>query len=1360
MFARFHFKSMRSWLTLWFLILGMLPAAIFGGVTYFQRVHTLQEQVYSKLSVIRDLKVQQVNNWIEDRSTDLNVISGDPGLARMATDLSSSQGNREDKLDLAAARNLLQRYVLGHRYYDELYIVDAISGKILLSTDASREGLSRLSDPSFNGPLKSGATFIEDIYYSADLHAPAMAFSTPIFDLVNHAQINAILVARIDLKDSIYRLLMDRTGMGKTGETLIVSKDGLALNELRWHENAPLNLTIKALPAVLAAQGREGVIEVNDYRGVKVLAAYKHIPRVNWGFVSKQDAAEVYAPARELLMNLLIIFVLSSAIIIFYSFAISKRIVGPLVSMKNVASRQQNGELAVRNDIHRADELGFLARAFNELAGSIEAKMNVQRGNSAIFQSIIAVESVQEFSRILLKKLIEITGSRLAAFYLRSSDGDSFEIVTSIGTGPDSLPPFNATSLEGEIGVALASKQIELIRDIPADTRFTFNAVAGQVLPREIITIPLLERGEVKAVVSLASLHSYSAECLEILQVCWMPVSSALVNVLANLKTQRQALELAEKNEELQINTEELVSQSEELREQADELRGTAAELESRRTQVEEADRLKSEFLSNMSHELRTPLNSVLALSQLMISRGTGKDPDEEKNFLEVIERNGRQLLNLINDILDLAKIESGRMDIFPAVFDVNQVVQRALDTVRPLAENKNLAISLNLDTLPAIESDEEKLHQILLNLLSNAIKFTEQGEITLNVTATAQTLRCEVSDTGIGILPGDLTHIFDEFRQADGTTTRKHEGTGLGLSICQKLATLLGGQILVESTFGQGSTFTLELPLKMSVAKVRTAGENSSMTALKAETLPGRSMQRTILVIDDEREVRELVARHLKAAGYEVIVASSGRQGLQLAKEHHPFAITLDILMPDMDGWEVLRGIKNNPDTADIPVTMLSVSEDRATGVALGAAGYLTKPIDRNLLCTELERIGSHKQVKRILIADDDAVARNYIEAALTDEGYLVTQADGGEAALRIVKEYPPDVLLLDLMMPDVDGYMVLDELQKDPVLSGLAVIILTAKDLTAAERSRLKASAKRVIAKGVLTNKKFLSGLLATLQQLELGTIGLTTPVRRKILVVEDNETAALQVRMALEESGYSVTLASDGTEGLASVKRSVPDGMVLDLMMPGVDGFEVLATIRSTPWTEKLPVLVLTAKELTAQDRARLKYNHVHQLIQKGSVNKAQLIAAVHSLLEPVPARPEVVEAQPQLTLSLNANRTVLVVEDNPDNLFTISSTLANEDCVIIAAIDGEQGVEMAEKLRPGLILMDMHLPVMSGMDATQKIKSNPALAGIPIIALTANAMKGDREKMLAIGCNDYLSKPFDPADLQAKVRKWLT
>ena len=1365
MSVRFQFKTVKSWLTLWLLLLSLLPISVASIVIYNQQVDVIRAHRIDTLEAIRDLKVRQVENWIQERLGDGEIVARSHEIKNFIQSLGDEQLTEYKQESANATRILLDRYLEGFDNYAELFLLDRVSGNVLVSTTRSDEGNLKADYPYFAETLEKRETVISDIYFSKTLLQPSMVVSTPIFDREQKTRIIAILVARIDLENTIYELLQDRTGLGETGETLIVNKEGYALNELRWYDNAPLNLNISATPARLAIQGHKGIVEVEDYRNVHVLAAYTFIPQTGWGFVSKQDHAEVFSSIQSMLYKILILVGISSGIIVLAAFYIAKKITSPIQEMKDVSAQLQSGDFSARNSTDRADELGFLAQSFNNLADSIEKQILVQKGSSEIIESLVSAENVLDFAQVLLKNLLITTDSQLTAFYLRNDDG-IFNQLTSIGTNSDSQKVFNATNLEGELGVVLASKKIEHITAIPEGTRFIINAVAGQVIPREIITVPLMIRSEVKAIVSLASLKGYSQESLEILNTCWQPMNTALISVTASDKTYLLARQLAEKNEELtsgneelQSNSEELQAQSEELKEQAQELRKTAAELEVQRVQVEVADRLKSEFLSNMSHELRTPLNSVLALSQLMISRGTGKNPAEEKKFLEVIERNGRQLLILINDILDLAKIESGRMDIYPSVFNLSQTVQHALDTIRPLAEEKGLTISLNPDKIPNIESDEEKINQIILNLLSNAVKFTNQGEITLHLKASPLTQSFEVCDTGIGIMPEDLSHIFDEFRQVDGSTTRKHEGTGLGLSICQKLAQLLGGQIVVDSTYGQGSTFTLELPLQMAIKNALPATRDGANASLDAKVVPGLSLQRTILVVDDDHKVRELVSKYLTAEGYQVIVAESGRQGLQLAKELQPYAITLDILMPDMDGWEVLKQLKDDPVTTEIPVIMLSVSEDTETGLALGATGYLTKPVDKNQLCIELEKISQHNKVKRILIVDDDSVARNYIEEALTRNGYLVAQADGGKEALRLVREYPPDVLLLDLLMPDIDGYMVLDELRKFPVLSGLAVIIMTAKDLTNAERSSLEASAKKVIAKDSLKNTKFLSDILATLQQIEGSSVGAAEPDILHILVVEDNQTAALQVQSVLEESGYRVSLANNGEEGLASIMASVPDGVVLDLMMPGVDGFEVLETIRSTPWTKQLPVLILTAKELTVQDRARLKRNHVKQLIQKGSVNRAQLIAAVGSLFEPTEVKSEPVVALPESTPIQSANKTVLVIEDNPDNLLTISTSLADEDCVIVAAVDGAQGVEMAEKVRPGLILMDMQLPVMSGKDATQKIRGNTTLADIPIIALTASAMKGDREKMLAMGCDDYLSKPFNPTDLQEMVRKWL-
>lgn len=1350
-----HFKKIRNWLTLWLLLLALLPLTFSSLIIYIQRVDAIHSQGIEKLTAIRDFKVKQLNSWFDERIVDLKHIARDYEITRVAQ---TEAPESEYPHALAVARELLQAYLRTNAHYRDVFLIDAKNGRVILSSAAEDEGLFKLNNDYFTIPLQTRDFSIKDIYYSTTLKQPTMAFSTPVFDPRDLSRILAVLVARCDLEQSVYSLLQDRTGMGETGETLIVNRDGLALNNLRWYDDAPLNLKIAAKPAVLAAQGLTGIIEVEDYRQTEVLAAYKYLPKLKWGFVAKQDASEVFAPVEKMLYDVLTLLIISTAIVFFVALNLSKKLVAPILEMKEVSSKLHNGDLSARNTIERSDEIGFLSASINEMADSIQSQLNVQKRSGEIIETLVSSEDLNAFAQGLLNNLTARTETQLAAFYLRGDDHQTFTPLVSIGATGDNLRAFTGDNLEGELGLALAAKKIVHLSEIAADTRFTFKAVAGEALPKEIISIPLLDRNEVKAIVSLCTLQGFSRETCKILDLSWMPMNTALSNILAGEKTQQLAADLAEKNDELQSQSEELRAQADELRAQADELRHTATELEAQRRQIESADRLKSEFLSNMSHELRTPLNSVLALSQLMISRGTGKNPAEEKEFLGVIERNGRQLLNLINDILDLSKIESGRMDVLRTQFSARAAVRRALDTIEPLAAEKGLQLDIDMVADPHLNSDEDKVHQILLNLLANAVKFTAQGTVAVVLRETPDKVSFVVSDTGIGIPPNELPHIFDEFRQVDGSVTRRHEGTGLGLAICQKLALLLGGQILAESVEGEGSTFTLELPPQELVGDL--AQSTDSLSALPA-ALPATNVDaltQTVLIIDDEAEVRELVGRHLSAAGYDVVLAANGKEGLRLAKELHPFAVTLDILMPDMDGWEVLRKMKADPETTDIPVVMLTVSEDRATGTALGASGYLTKPVEKNILCAELEKLGRARNVKQILIVDDDPIAREQTQSSLEHRGYLVTPAASGEEALRLARDYPPDAVLLDLMMPGMDGFEVLERLRKDPLLYDLPVIVLSAKDLTMEERHLLEKSVKKVVAKSYLDKELLLDEIVAALKQLHGGGPQKDDSGKPLILVVEDNATAALQVQSTLEDNGYAVMVAGGGEEALAKVKRTLPDGVVLDLMMPDVDGFQVLETIRSTPWTEQLPVLVLTAKELSAEDRTRLKQRHVSQLIQKGSVDRTQLLKAVQALLTPPfespPAAPSSETRPPSVDTGM-----VLVVEDNPDNMLTVTSVLAELDCEICRAKDGRQAVSMAKSLHPELILMDMQLPEMSGLDATQAIRSDAELKDIQIVALTANAMKGDREKMLAAGCVDYISKPFDPSELLAVVRSRL-
>jgi len=1364
---KFQFKSVRTRLAIWFLVVGMAPLLAAIVVIYFREADAVRERVFSRLGAIRELKVRELNNWLDGRIGDIRTIAGDFEIRDLGRVHKKQPRTQADQDILDNARKLLLRYIENHGDFSELFVINPVTGKIEISTDRRHEGDDRGADLYFTGPMASKDVYIRDVYHSPVEHRPAMAFAIPIFAREGGAadrEIAGILVARVHLDSSLHPLLSSRTGMGRTGETLIVNRDAIALSDLRHFEHATLKLKIAAQPAVRAARGQTGIIETEDYRGEKVLAAYAHVPRTGWGFVAKQDLTELYAPIRTLLRQMLMILGVSAVVIFVPALGLAQTISRPIQAIADVAGRIREGDLSARCQTSRADELGALGASFNSMAEHVAGQIAVRSGGADVAETMVAATSLPQFADGLLGKLMALTDSALGAFHARSADGLVLEPIASVGLSVEKLRPFDAKTGEGQFGRAIAAGTISHIKEIPEDTVFTFRTIVGTALPREILTIPLKISRRVAAVVSLGTLGEYSDVHLDIVGQSRLAMSTAYSNLLANEETQHMADELRANNEELAATNEELESQSEELREQADELKGLAAELDAQRVQVEEANRLKSEFLSNMSHELRTPLNSVMALSQLMISRGTGQDAARDVEYLRIIERNGRHLLNLINDILDLSKIEAGRMDLVLTEFDLRQVLTGALDTVGPMAAEKALKMPVQIGPVPRMYSDEDKVRQIVLNLLSNAVKFTDRGEVATTVSASEEEVSIVVRDTGIGISRADCSHIFDEFRQVDGSTTRRHEGTGLGLAICRKLARLLGGDIFVTSRPGESSSFTVTLPIR---CPKLSRGVSAVLTPemYPAPSGPATTLtRRRILVIDDDPIVRELLRSYLTEAGCDVTVAPSGREGLRLARQVRPSAITLDVMMPDVDGWEVMRELKAAPETAEIPVLIVSVSDDRTTGMALGAVGYIVKPVDKAQLLAEIERVATVRTVRRILVVDDDPAAREHICEVLREGPYAAETASGGAEALERVRASRPDVMVLDLMMPEVDGFAVLDQLRADPATADLPVVVLTAKDLTADEQDQLKRAARAVITKGRTDKERLLQEVHAAIEELG-GPRPSAGPVETPtILVVEDNDVAAMQIRAALTDAGYAVTVADGGAEALASVEHAVPDGVVLDLMMPGIDGFGVLEQIRGTPATAELPVLVLTAKELTAEDRARLRHHAVQRLIQKGSVDREQLVRCVASLLgsappavqaEPAPA-PDV---RPSVSAPPPAGKGVLVVEDNADNLATITAILDEMDCPYVTVQNGEAAVAAARQHRPGLILMDLQLPGVSGLEVARQIKADPGLAGVPIVALTAKAMRGDREHALASGCDDYITKPFSPDDVIGAVRKWL-
>ena len=521
------------------------------------------------------------------------------------------------------------------------------------------------------------------------------------------------------------------------------------------------------------------------------------------------------------------------------------------------------------------------------------------------------------------------------------------------------------------------------------------------------------------------------------------------------LKTLRQAqVELVQQKKDLEIR-----------------VRERTAELAKSMADAEKANQAKSQFLANMSHELRTPMNAIIGYSEMLMEEAEDVGQDDFIPDLNKIHGAGKHLLNLINDILDLSKIEAGRMELYLENFNIKSLIGETVSTICPLIEKNQNTLETNLaENLDVMHADLTKVRQSLFNLLSNASKFTKKGKITLDVSSQAidkrQFVVFRVKDTGIGMNPEQMGKLFQAFTQADASTTRKYGGTGLGLAITKKFCQMMGGDIKVESEPGTGSTFIIHLPVQVIDSSKEKSSKSLDAIKLKTDSKSGK--KNTILVIDDDPTIHDLLRRFLGKKGFEVKTAKTGAEGVRLAKTLQPEAITLDVMMPGMDGWSVLTSLKAHPQTADIPVIMMTMVDDQNLGYALGAAEYLLKPIDGKKLETILDRYKPTSKSNSIMVVEDDPGIREMLCRQLKAEQWKVIEAENGKEALLKLQSCSPGLILSDLMMPEMDGFELVHRLKQDERLSSIPVVILTAKTITTQDRQKLHGGVSKIFEKG----------------------------------------------------------------------------------------------------------------------------------------------------------------------------------------------------------------------------------------------------------------------------------------------------
>ncbi|HEX3630007.1 MAG TPA: response regulator [Candidatus Dormibacteraeota bacterium] len=491
------------------------------------------------------------------------------------------------------------------------------------------------------------------------------------------------------------------------------------------------------------------------------------------------------------------------------------------------------------------------------------------------------------------------------------------------------------------------------------------------------------------------------------------------------------------------------------------------SELQSANQELAHANKLKSEFLANVSHELRTPLSAIIGFSQILLDGIDGPVNDEQQQDILQVNKSGQSLLALINQILDLSKIEAGKMELSMERIELPDLVTGVLESISPLAQEKGLRIDTRFAAgLPAVEADPVRLKQVLINLLSNAVKFTDRGYIEVMAQPSGRMVRISVKDTGIGISGEAQKVIFDEFVQGDGSSTRRHGGTGLGLSIVRRLVEMHGGAITVISEPGMGSTFTFTVPAFATAAPGLLTPAPRAVVRRPNQGLPGGA----ILVVDDDPSVRQLIARHLEQQGWKTVQASNGTDALQLARESRPILITLDIMMPDASGWWVLEKLREDPRTAGVPVLVVTIVEDQRLVFSLGASDYLAKPYQREALVSKVHRLLPELDGKRVLVVDDDTEARILISRILTDEHADVVVARSGDEGMAMISQSPPDLVVLDLMMPGMSGFEMAARLRARPETADIPVMIVSAKELTAEDVMTLGDNVQRFVAKGTV--------------------------------------------------------------------------------------------------------------------------------------------------------------------------------------------------------------------------------------------------------------------------------------------------
>lgn len=972
---------------------------------------------------------------------------------------------------------------------------------------------------------------------------------------------------------------------------------------------------------------------------------------------------------------------------------------GRIDLIHGIASKISAGDYKIRINDEGEDLLGSLSGSLNKMAVSLDESFQkisdkewLQTGAATLNEKLIGEKNIDALTYHATEFIVAYTNAQVGAFYLLK-DLTRLWLSASVALNNDQVKKEIQLG-EGLAGQCARSQKIMQLENI-SDSEIRISYTSGSIQPVAVIAVPVFFEGRLIGVIEIASLEKFSTKVVDFLKMVSFNIGIAINSAIDHQKleellheTQAQSEELQAQhaemenvNAELEAQSEKLQASEEELRVQQEELQQSNAELEERSSLLEEKNELilernlaiqskaeelalstkyKSEFLANMSHELRTPLNSILLLSRLLSENHVGNLSTDQVEYATVIQSSGNALLTLIDEILDLSKIESGKMELeYTNVFS-GSVIQEIRSLFLPIAKDKGIdfIIQENINADETIEIDRLRLEQILRNLISNALKFTKKGSVTLTTRKDNTHIYFEVKDTGIGISQDKHHTIFEAFQQADGSTRRKYGGTGLGLSISRELARLLGGEIMLKSNEGKGSEFTLVLPLqkgstyipagklpkeelalsdnKTFISSTPVANGNNYLSTVIPASIPDdrdniTEKDKVILIIEDDTAFARSLQDYTRANGYKCIVSVRGDEGIMLAKKFLPLGILLDLQLPVKSGWDVMDALKSDPVTRPIPVHMMSSYEVKTKSISKGAIDFINKPVAFEQL----------------------AVVFSRIEKALSN--------------------YP------------------------------------------------------------------------------------------KKVLIVEENPMHARALAYFLEGFNVASEIKESVNDGIKALTMDDVDCVILDMGLPSVNGYDTLEQVKKTKGLENLPIIIFTGKNLSHIEEMRIK-QYADSIVVKTAHSYQRILDEVSLFLHLVEENKQVTKPVRYKKMGeleeVLKGKTILVADDDVRNIFSITKSLEKYGINVVSAIDGKEALkQLQEQPVVDLILMDMMMPEMDGYESSRRIRLNPKYKNLPIIAVTAKAMTGDREKCIVAGASDYITKPVDVDQLISLLRVWL-